>query len=126
MLKRSAVTSTYTCNLQERLAAHIDHGSARRAPLERVVNVTFRALLFQGLRQAERHVSEGERRVAKQEALVAKLDQHGHDTGLARAFLQTLQTTQALHVRERDRILRELELLSFEPLSFSLNRNAAD
>ncbi len=67
-----------------------------------------RALLLQHLAQAERHVAEGERHLVRQEELIAELDRDGHDTKDARAILQTLRTSQALHLQDRDRILREL------------------
>ena len=46
--------------------------------------------------QAHRHVAEGEERVARQEALVAKLAHAGHDTTIARELLKTFQDTLAL------------------------------
>jgi len=38
-----------------------------------------RARLLQRLAQTERHVAEGKRHPARQEALIAELDQDGHD-----------------------------------------------
>jgi hypothetical protein len=53
------------------------------------------------LSMAQRHVAEGEDRIARQEVLIAKLDRHGHAelTVEARALLTTLQTSLRL-VRE--------------------------
>ncbi|WP_271582111.1 hypothetical protein [Bradyrhizobium sp. CCBAU 45389] len=47
--------------------------------------------------------------LAKQEALIAELERHHHDTEGARAVLTTMRETQFLHIDDRDRILRELE-----------------
>jgi hypothetical protein len=59
---------------------------------------------------AERHVREGEKRVARQEALVAELDRDGHGDAAARArdLLTTLRQSLQLarehaeHERRRD------------------------
>lgn len=67
-----------------------------------------RSDLLQQLKQVERHLGEGEAHLARQEALIAKLDKHQHDTRGALAVLTTLRETQALHLQDRDRILREL------------------
>lgn len=45
------------------------------------------------LARAKQHVAEGEHRVANQKALIAQLEQDGHDTTDAQAFLETLQQT---------------------------------
>jgi hypothetical protein len=68
-----------------------------------------RAVLLQHLAQAERHVAEGEQHLLRQEELIAELDRDGHDTEKARVILDTLRETQALHLQDRDRIMRELE-----------------
>jgi hypothetical protein len=68
-----------------------------------------RGVLLQHLAQAERHVAEGEQLLLRQEELIAELDRDGHDTEEARVILDTLRETQALHLQDRDRIIRELE-----------------
>ena len=45
------------------------------------------------LAMAIRHIVSGEARVREQRALVDRLAQHGHDTALARALLNTMQTS---------------------------------
>ena len=65
-------------------------------------------MLLEHLAQAERHAAEGRRHLARQEELIARLDQHGHDTTDARNVLSTLRTTQALHEADVERILGEL------------------
>lgn len=67
-----------------------------------------RAMLLQHLALAERHISQGETHLAKQEALISTLDRDGHDTTEAWALLTTMRATQALHLEDRDRILAEL------------------
>jgi hypothetical protein len=68
-----------------------------------------RTLLLQSLVEAERHVAEGERHLAKQEALIAELDRGGRDAEEARTILDTLRELQALHLQDRDRLLKELQ-----------------
>jgi hypothetical protein len=67
-----------------------------------------RNLLREHLAAAKRHVRQGEAHLAKQEALISKLDRGGHDTTYAQAILATMRATQALHEQDRDRILAEL------------------
>jgi hypothetical protein len=67
------------------------------------------ASILQELAQADRYVAEGRRHIVRQEELIAKLDRNGQDAEEARAILDTLEDTQALHIQHRDRILRELE-----------------
>jgi hypothetical protein len=63
----------------------------------------------QQLTLAERHVAEGERRLARQRELIAELDRDGHDTKRARMILATMQDTQVLHCEDRARLRRMLE-----------------
>jgi len=66
-------------------------------------------MLQEHLAIAERHIAGGVKLLAKQEALIAELERHHHDTEGARAVLTTMRETQFLHIDDRDRILRELE-----------------
>ncbi len=66
------------------------------------------AMLFDHLARAERQVAEGERHVATQRELVAKLGRDGHDTEQARLLLKQFEDLLALHVADRDRLLREV------------------
>lgn len=77
--------------------AHLDLGS-----------LMDRAVLLNHLALVERHVLEGERHLARQESMIAELDRDNHDTQGAYAVLETLRQTQANHIGERDRILRQL------------------
>ena len=58
------------------------------------------------LEAAERRITEGERSIARQEQIIAKLDSAGRSTETARTVLATLRKTQRLHIRDRDSILR--------------------
>jgi hypothetical protein len=70
-----------------------------------------RTTISDHLAQAERHVVTGERTLARQRAIVAGLQQDGHDTAQARSLLARFQETQALHIADRDRLHRELAAL---------------
>lgn len=67
-----------------------------------------RATLLEHLMQAIRHVDDGERIVAEQEALVAKLAREGHATDGARELLRLFRTSQRLHEEHRARIIELL------------------
>jgi len=54
---------------------------------------------------ADRHLAEGERRVADQSALIRRMSGQGHDTAMAREFLKVLEQTL-----EQWRIHRQLIL----------------
>lgn len=62
-----------------------------------------RAMIAEHLSQAERHVLDGERHVARQRELVAELERDGHDTQQARDFLLQFEDLQRLHVADRGR-----------------------
>jgi hypothetical protein len=57
---------------------------------------------------ANKHVSEGQRRVEAQLALVAKLERGGHDTLQAKILLEQFERTLALQIETRDQIMGEL------------------
>ena len=42
--------------------------------------------------------------------MIVGLERNGHDTTKAREILDTLEKTQLLHLSDRDRLLKELEL----------------
>jgi hypothetical protein len=71
-----------------------------------------RALLEKFVRDANRHVAEGEEHIRKQRELVARLGRHGHDTSSASELLATFEQLQLTHVRDRDRLVKELEAAS--------------
>ena len=54
------------------------------------------------LARAERHIAEGERRVAAQREIIARLVEEGRDTALAKKLLQSLeQALEQWHVHRR-------------------------
>ncbi|WP_342737428.1 hypothetical protein [Bradyrhizobium sp. B117] len=67
-----------------------------------------RAILVEHLNQARRHAAMGEHHLARQEQLIAELDQDGHDTAAAMSVLATLRRTQELHELDVKRLLGEL------------------
>lgn len=67
-----------------------------------------REIILESLAQAEQNAAQGERHLARQEALIAELDRHGHDTTEALKLLVTLRKTQVLHQQDVERIAQEL------------------
>jgi hypothetical protein len=65
-------------------------------------------MVLDHLQQAERHVAEGERHLARQKEIVAELPGDGHDARAARALLAQFEDLLALHIADRDRIRAEL------------------
>jgi hypothetical protein len=59
------------------------------------------------LEMAQRHVRQGEARVAAQRELVEELRRDGHDMTQAEKLLVTFQTTLASHRRALDIVTRE-------------------
>ena len=65
-------------------------------------------LARQHLEQANKHVSEGQKRTDAQIALVARLERDGHDTRQTRALLEQFEQTLALQIETRAHIIQEL------------------
>ena len=66
------------------------------------------AMLENRLAQAERDVSQGQRHIAQQRELIAKLERDGHDTKQAIELLHQFEQLQEMHVADRDRLRKEL------------------
>ena len=62
------------------------------------------------LERAQRHVAEGREHIARQRRIISELERDGHDTGLARELLTSLEETQALHESTLARVAYELNL----------------
>jgi hypothetical protein len=60
------------------------------------------------LEQTIRHIQEGEDHLARQQTFIAELRRNGQDAKDAEAFLVVLETTQSVHIMDRDRLQREL------------------
>lgn len=61
------------------------------------------------LRQVERDVVEGERRLAEQEALVIELKRQNQDTANAEAELERMRGDQRRRDQDRQRLLSRLQ-----------------
>ena len=68
-----------------------------------------RVMQIRNFEEAERHVVDGARRIARQERLIAQLDRHGHNTFEARRLLKNFRTSQKLHLEHRSRIVKQLK-----------------
>jgi hypothetical protein len=67
-----------------------------------------RKMLKRHLAQAKAHIETGRKNIARQRKAIAKLERGGQDTNKARAALTQFEELQAMHLADRDRILREL------------------
>jgi len=65
-------------------------------------------LLAQQLLRAETNIEQGDRRVATQRRLIARLERDGHDTTEARKLLATFEERRSLSLAEWDRLSRQL------------------
>jgi hypothetical protein len=67
--------------------------------------------VYDELRQVERDVVQGERRLAEQEKLVLELKREGNDTAAAAAEggLEILRKNQRVHDQNRQRLLSRLQ-----------------
>ena len=71
-----------------------------------------RTVLLNHLALAEQHVAQGERHLSRQREIIAETEAAGRDSALARELLHTFEATQATHMADRDRLLRELSQAS--------------
>jgi hypothetical protein len=67
-----------------------------------------RDMLQRHLAQAEAHIKTGQKNIARQRELIVQLERDGHDTASAQTALTQFEELQALHIADRERILREL------------------
>ena len=67
-----------------------------------------RSVILQHLNQARRHVATGLIHIARQRAIIARLEVDGHDTGHAEGALRMLHSMQAVHVADCDRLEKAL------------------
>lgn len=59
--------------------------------------------------QVERNVSNGERCIAHQRAIIFETARAGHDTKYAEAALERFKGLQETHLAERDRVRGEID-----------------
>jgi hypothetical protein len=62
------------------------------------------------LADANFHVAQGNKHIARQRRLIAKLEHNGHDTIAAREVLDVFLDSQILHERHRDNVLATQEV----------------
>jgi hypothetical protein len=74
-----------------------------------------REMLMLHLRQAGRHIAQGERQLALQFGIIAELAAGGHARSGANALLNCLEEAQAMHIAHRDRLREELGLSTSRP-----------
>jgi hypothetical protein len=59
------------------------------------------------LTEAVAHVALGERTIARQRRMIARLESDGRDSTTARELLAKFEDAQAMHVADRDRLVGE-------------------
>lgn len=64
------------------------------------------------LHAANRHVAEGERRIAHQRRRIAEQEDAGQDTHLSKQVLDSFEITLQLLIEHREKIARELGQVS--------------
>jgi hypothetical protein len=62
--------------------------------------------------EIERHVALGEGHITRQRETITELERGGHSTVSAHRLLYLFLETQELHIGHRDRLLKELALIS--------------
>ena len=66
-------------------------------------------MLREHLAQAESHIAIGEEHLRKQRRIIAELEEHGHNTKMARELLKEFEDVQTMHVADKERVLKEIE-----------------
>jgi hypothetical protein len=61
---------------------------------------------------ARRHVAMGERHIARQREIVAKLERDGHDSLDSKRLLGFFEELQNMHIAHRDRLVKMLAEIS--------------
>jgi hypothetical protein len=67
-----------------------------------------KTMILDHLALAERHVTEGLGRIARQKQVIINLMDGGHDTTVARSLLATFEDVLEMHIADRDRLKKEL------------------
>ena len=74
-----------------------------------------RATLKQLLREAENLLHRGEQNIAHQREVIGTLERGGHDAAAAKMFLRRLESQQARHIADRNRLFKQLANMLSEP-----------
>ncbi|WP_453952406.1 hypothetical protein [Bradyrhizobium sp. USDA 377] len=69
----------------------------------------YKTAIYDELRQVERDVVEGERRLAEQEALIVEMKRQNEDTAKAEAELERMRAEQRCRDQDRQRLLSLLQ-----------------
>jgi hypothetical protein len=67
-----------------------------------------RATLEQLLQEAESLLHRGERNITHQREVIGTLERAGQDAALAKSFLRRLESRQARHIADRNRLFKQL------------------
>ena len=67
-----------------------------------------RATIQHLLQEAESLLHRGELNIAFQREMIAKLERGGHDVTSAKLFLRRLESQQARHIADRNRLFNQL------------------
>jgi hypothetical protein len=70
-------------------------------------------MLCEHLARAAEHVAAGENTLHRQRRVLRSLERDGHDTRAAKELLDRFEKLQALHIADRDRLRRELDLACY-------------
>jgi hypothetical protein len=81
-------------------------------PGERSSSVWDRTTLLKYFSMARRHVASGERNIARQRELVARLERDGHNSQEAKRLLALFGELQKFHIAGRDRLEKALAEVS--------------
>ena len=74
-----------------------------------------RATLEDLLQEAESLLQRGELSIDFQREVIAKLERGGHDVAAAKLFLRRLESQQARHIADRNRLFQQLADKPSEP-----------
>jgi hypothetical protein len=64
--------------------------------------------LERALELARKYVAQGGLHIARQKEIIDGLERNGHDTTQAYEILETFETTQRMHIEDRNRLESEL------------------
>jgi hypothetical protein len=86
------------------------HATPTPEPLERLIPLPAQSFKAPGslIAICERHIADGERTIARQEALIAGLKADGHSTTMAERLLETFRGHLRAHRMHRDLILKTI------------------
>ena len=84
-----------------------------------------RATLKHLLQEAESLLQRDELTIAFQREMIAKLEQGGHDVTAAKLFLRRLESQQARHIADRNRLFKHFTDTQSDPPTPSNRRKSS-